>query len=50
LYLVSRGVPYDIAFGLDDAERMAHVVTFGRLDGYLFDWKKLRWSEASELF
>jgi hypothetical protein len=38
-------VPYDIAFGLDDAERMAHVVTFGRLDGLLFDWKRLRWTE-----
>jgi hypothetical protein len=43
-----RGVPYDVAFGLDDAERMAFVVTCGRLDGREFEWRKLRWNEQLE--
>jgi hypothetical protein len=38
-------VPYELAFGLDDAERMAHVVTLGSLDGQTFDWRRLRWAE-----
>ena len=28
LYLVSCGVPYEVAFGLDEAERLAHVVVW----------------------
>jgi hypothetical protein len=39
-------VPYDVAFGLEDAERIAHVVAFGMLAGLAFDWKRLSWSEA----
>jgi len=45
LYLVRCGVPYDIAYGLDEAERMAYVVTFGTLDGLRFDWKRLAWED-----
>jgi hypothetical protein len=45
LYLVRCGVPYDVAFGLDDAARMAYTVVFGMLDGLNFDWKRLRWLE-----
>jgi len=36
-------VPYDVVFGLDDAERMAYVVVLGSLDGAKFDWRRLRW-------
>jgi hypothetical protein len=43
LYLVNCGVPYDVAFGLDEAERMAHVVIFGELSGLKFDWKRFSW-------
>jgi hypothetical protein len=39
-------VPYEVAFALDEAERMAHVVVFGSLDGHAFDWRRLRWFEA----
>jgi hypothetical protein len=45
LYLVQRGVPYDVAFGLDHAERMAYVVVFGTLEGNRFDWQHMRWNE-----
>jgi len=37
-------VPYNVAFELDDDERMAYVVAFGVLDGLTFDWAKLKWS------
>jgi len=43
LYLVRCGVPYDVAFTLEAAERMAYVVAFGQLAGLTFDWQRLRW-------
>jgi len=46
LYLVGRGVPYDVSFALDDAERIAYVVALGTLDGLSFDWKRLAWSNG----
>ena len=46
LYLVSCGVPYEVAFGLDEAERIAHVVVFGTMAGLSFDWQSLRWNEG----
>jgi len=42
---VKCGVPYEFAFGLDDAERMAYVVTLGTLEGLHFDWRRLCWDE-----
>lgn len=46
LYLVTRGVPYDVAFGLEAAERMAYVVVVGTLAGLKFDWQSLQWSDG----
>lgn len=31
LWLVKNGVPYDVAFSMDDDERTAHVIVFGQL-------------------
>jgi hypothetical protein len=45
LYLVNFGVPYDVAFGLDEAERMAYVVACGTLGDLSFNWHKLRWDD-----
>jgi hypothetical protein len=39
-------VPYDVAFALDDAERVAFVVALGELDGLAFDWRRLTWHEG----
>jgi hypothetical protein len=36
-------VPYEIAFQLDEAARLAHVVVLGQLDGLIFDWRRLGW-------
>jgi hypothetical protein len=46
LYLVRCGVPYDVAFALEEAERIAHVVALGTLSGLIFDWNRLSWSDA----
>jgi hypothetical protein len=43
-------VPYDIAFGLGEAERIAYVVKFGNLDGQEFDWKAVRWIDTATEF
>lgn len=43
-------MPYDVAFSLDDADRMAYVVICGKLDGLDFDWGRLRWHDLREKF
>jgi hypothetical protein len=45
LFLVARGVPFDVAFSLPDAERFAWVVALGTLEGRSFDWTTRSWSE-----
>jgi len=39
-------VPFDVAFALDDAERLAFVAVFGALDGGTFDFADRRWKEG----
>jgi hypothetical protein len=39
-------VPFDVAFALDDTERLAFVVALGELDGGSFDFAALRWKGA----
>jgi hypothetical protein len=43
LFLVQCGVPYEVALRLDEVERLAHVVIFGELRGYRFDWRRMAW-------
>jgi hypothetical protein len=43
LYLVGRGVPFDVAMTLGEAERVAFVVACGELDGLDFDWASMTW-------
>jgi hypothetical protein len=43
LYLVKHGVPFDVAFSLDEDERLAFVVILGTLEGGIFDWQNLQW-------
>ena len=45
LYLVSKGVPYDVAMNLPAARRLAFAVIFGEMSGGKFDWKRLRWED-----
>jgi hypothetical protein len=45
LYLVSKGVPYDLALRMSPARRLAYVVTLGTLDGGVWDWATQTWQE-----
>jgi hypothetical protein len=36
-------VPFDVAFSLPQAERLACVVILGTLDGRVFDWGSMTW-------
>lgn len=40
---MKNGVPYDVAFALEDEERLAHAVVFGKFEGQQFDWREMRW-------
>jgi len=44
LYLVRNGVPFDVAFSLDAAERTAWIVVLGELEGLAWDWGSMRWT------
>jgi hypothetical protein len=38
-------VPFDIAFALDETERLAFIVALGTLAGREFDWAAMQWKE-----
>jgi hypothetical protein len=42
---VTCGVPFDVAFGLSEGERLGFIVAFGTLLGRRFNWQRLRWDE-----
>lgn len=43
LYLVRNGVPFDVAFSLEEAERRAWIVVIGELEGLVWDWGTMQW-------
>ncbi len=40
-----NGVPFDVAFALSPALRLAMVVAVGTLKGERFDWEAMQWCE-----
>lgn len=47
LFLVMNGVPFDVAFTLDEEMRRSFVVIIGQLKGLRYDWTTGRWSAPS---
>jgi len=45
LWLVKNGVPYDVAFGMNDEMRVAHVIVLGEYEGNDWDYNAMRWKE-----
>jgi hypothetical protein len=44
--IVIKGVPFEVAFALTEAELAAFVVTIGELEsGQEFNWSTMRWIE-----
>ncbi len=44
-YILKNGVPFNVAFGIDDTLRLAFAITFGELDGGEFDFTSMSWRE-----
>jgi hypothetical protein len=42
---VSNGVPFDVAFALDDITRTAFSISLSEMDGATFDWGAMRFME-----
>lgn len=45
LYLVSQGVPYDVAMHLPPRRRMAYVAIMGTYQGGNWNWRDLRFEK-----
>jgi hypothetical protein len=42
-WLVKNGVPFDVAFDLDDVDRSAMSIHFSRFEGNKFNIDRLEW-------
>jgi hypothetical protein len=47
LFLVSKGIPFDVAFSLDADERHAWTVVMGEFGGLRYNWTTERWEAPS---
>jgi hypothetical protein len=45
LWLVKNGIPFDVAFNLDDATRAAWSIIFSEFEGAQFNWQDMRFEE-----
>lgn len=46
LWLVHNGVPFDVAFSLQERERLAFAIAFSSFEGRKFDWDDMRFRET----
>jgi hypothetical protein len=45
LWLVKNGIPFDVAFQLDDLTRTAWSIVFSEMAGNQFDWNSMKFVE-----
>jgi len=45
MWLVRHGVPFDVAFGMDDLHRTAFSIIISEQGGAVFDWDRMRFQE-----
>jgi hypothetical protein len=45
LWLVRNGIPFDVAFQLDDLTRTAWCIVFSEMEGNEFDWNTMQFKE-----
>lgn len=45
LFLVKNGVPFDVAFELEEIERAAWSIIFSEMNGAKFDWNAMSFIE-----
>ena len=46
LWLVRNGIPFDVAFGVDDVTRAAWCIVFSEMEGNRFDWSRMQFEES----
>lgn len=46
LWLVRNGVPFDVAFGLDEVTRAAWAIVFSEFEGAKFNWATMQFEES----
>lgn len=42
---MKNGVPFDVAFSLEDEEAFAYGIVFGEFEGGSWDWNIMDWSK-----
>jgi len=42
---VRNGIPFDVAFSIDDVTRAAWCIVFSEMEGNVFDWNAMRFKE-----
>lgn len=45
LWLVKNGVPFDVAFSLDDVTRAGWSIAFSEMGGAKFNWNSMQFEE-----
>ena len=45
LFLIKRGVPWEVAINLPPHESLAFCVIFGEQEGGKFNWSALKWEQ-----
>lgn len=45
LWLVKNGIPFDVAFSLDDLTRAAWCITYSEMEGSAFDWDAMKFKD-----
>ncbi|MDE2354945.1 MAG: hypothetical protein KGL17_07980 [Betaproteobacteria bacterium] len=45
LWLVKNGIPFDVAFGLDDVTRAAWCIVFSEQGGAKFNWRTMEFED-----
>lgn len=48
LWLVKHGVPFDVAFSVDDITRAGWSIMFSEMEGRTFDWDRLEFEKDPE--
>lgn len=45
LWLVKNGIPFDVAFGIDDVTRAAWCIVFSEMEGNTFDFNTMAFKD-----
>ncbi len=45
LWLVRNGIPFDVAFTVDDVTRAAWCIVFSEMEGNRFNWNRMQFEE-----